>query len=144
MNRIKQLAGAALIISAGVVTGRAWAADAAGVVALNARITAVTVYADRARVTREAEVDIPAGALTVAFAKLPGWIDEESVRVALQPADAAEIVDVRISREFLARTTDEELRLESTLEYPLNYLQASAAAADHDMRLEIKELEARF
>jgi len=44
------------------------------------RITAVTVYADRATVTREAEVQIPAGASAVDFDALPATLFPDSLR----------------------------------------------------------------
>jgi uncharacterized protein (TIGR02231 family) len=80
------------------------------------RITEVTVYADRARVQREAAVQLPAGVSVWRFAALPGWLDEESVRAALQPAAAGRIADIRIERDFLARPADEEvLRAEAAV-----------------------------
>lgn len=80
------------------------------------RITEVTVYADRARVQREAAVQLPAGVSIWRFAALPGWLDEESVRAALQPAAAGRIADIRIERDFLARPADEEvLRAEAAV-----------------------------
>lgn len=72
-------------------------------------ISGVTVYADRARVTREAAADIPAGISSLAFEALPGWIDESSIRASLLPAHGGDILDVRVQREFLARATDEKL-----------------------------------
>ena len=45
------------------------------------KITDVTVYADRAQVTRTATVALAAEPTRHAFAQLPGWIDEGSVRV---------------------------------------------------------------
>jgi hypothetical protein len=83
-----------------------WAADDVKIVA--SRITDVTVYADRAQVTRTA-VNVPLGG-RLAFEKLPGWIDEGSVRVSLIPPDAGELVDVQIEKTFLARPEDEEIR----------------------------------
>ena len=55
------------------------------VTVLDSKITAVTVYADRARVTREATLALPAQGTRFSFAKLPSWIDEGSVRVSLSP-----------------------------------------------------------
>ena len=46
------------------------------------RITAVTVHADRAEITREAEVRIPEGESQVEFALLPQNIDADSLRVS--------------------------------------------------------------
>jgi uncharacterized protein (TIGR02231 family) len=79
---------------------------AAGPPALKAPVSRVTVYSDRARITREATVDLSRSPKTWAVTKLPGWVDDGSVRVALQPGDAGRIVDVRVQRTFLARSTD--------------------------------------
>jgi uncharacterized protein (TIGR02231 family) len=74
------------------------------------RIQKVTVYSDRAQVTRGAAVEVDASASVWAFPNLPGWVDEGSVRVTLQPADVGQIADVRVQREYLARSNDAELR----------------------------------
>ncbi len=88
----------------------AGAAVAQPPVAVKSEIGRVTVYADRARVEREASAPLAAGRQELVFAGLPGWIDEESVRLALQPAGAGKIVDVRVAREHLTRSTDNEVR----------------------------------
>ena len=77
---------------------------------VNSRIESVTVYVDRARVRREARLQLKKGIQTYAFSKLPGWADEESIRLALEPVAAARIADVRVQREYLARPDDAELR----------------------------------
>ena len=77
---------------------------------VTSKIVAVTVYADRASVVRTVTVDLAPGVQKFAFRKLPGWIDEGSVRVNLTPADAAELVDVQVVRTYLACPEDEELR----------------------------------
>lgn len=82
------------------------------------RITDVTVYADRAQVTRLATVSLAGEPTRHAFAQLPGWIDEGSVRVSLSPADAGQILDVQIRRTYLAKTSNEE------------FLKAEAAVRD--------------
>ena len=46
-------------------------------------IREVTVYSDRARVTRVGAVPLAAGSTALAFRGLPGWTDEGSVRVAV-------------------------------------------------------------
>lgn len=68
------------------------------------RITRVTVYSDRALVSREAPVTLAAEPTVFRFKKLPGWVDEGSVRAA---TSAGKIVDVTVERRFLARSTDE-------------------------------------
>lgn len=73
-------------------------------------IAAVTVYADRAQVTRIAAIDLPAGGAKIVFAKLPGWIDPESVRVALDPPAAGQIIDVAVDTQHLAEAGEEAVR----------------------------------
>lgn len=71
------------------------------------RITRVTVYSDRALVTREAAVALTPEPTVFRFKKLPGWVDEGSVRAS---TSAGKIVDVAVERRFLARSTDEGFR----------------------------------
>lgn len=71
------------------------------------RITKVTVYSDRALVTRDATVALAAEPTVFRFKKLPGWVDEGSVRAA---TSAGKIIDVTVERRFLARSTDEGFR----------------------------------
>jgi uncharacterized protein (TIGR02231 family) len=77
--------------------------EAADALALESKVTSVTVYSDRARVTRQAAVKVGTDPTVFAFRKLPGWVDDGSVRVA---ASAGRIIDVRVERNFLARATD--------------------------------------
>lgn len=74
---------------------------------LASRISKVTVYSDRALVTREANVALTSEAIVFRFKKLPGWVDEGSVRAA---TSVGKIVDVSVERRFLARATDEGFR----------------------------------
>ena len=101
---------ASIILCQGI--GAQEAAEKAKVNALDSKITEVTVYADRARVTREVTLELPAKADRFSFAKLPSWIDEGSVRVSLKTADGAkgEVLDVQIRRTYLTATSDEEVR----------------------------------
>lgn len=77
-------------------------ADSA-VAALESKVTKVTVYSDRARVTRQATVEVPAEATVFAFRSLPGWVDDGSVQVS---ASSGRIIDVRVDRRFLSKATD--------------------------------------
>lgn len=77
---------------------------------VTAKISSVTVYADRAQVTRSARVHVSTGVAHHAFAKLPGWIDEGSVRVTLLPPGAGQVLDVEIERTYLAKASDEDFR----------------------------------
>lgn len=75
--------------------------------AVASRITQVTVYADRALVTREATVPLTTEVVVHRFAQLPGWVDEGSVRAS---TSSGKILDVRVERQFLARSTDAGVR----------------------------------
>ena len=77
---------------------------------LTSRITAVTVYADRAQVTRTVVVDLPSGGARFAIEKLPGWIDQESVRATLTPSNAGRILDVAIEKSFLVEASEDAVR----------------------------------
>jgi uncharacterized protein (TIGR02231 family) len=74
-------------------------------VAVSSVIERVTVYSDRARVTRAAAVEVEAKPRSYAFEKLPGWVDDGSVRVAVSQG---RITDVQVRRDYLARATDQE------------------------------------
>jgi uncharacterized protein (TIGR02231 family) len=74
---------------------------------LESTVTKVTVYSDRARVTREATAEATAEPTIFAFRGLPGWVDDGSVRVA---SSAGRIADVRVVRDFLARANDPALQ----------------------------------
>jgi uncharacterized protein (TIGR02231 family) len=72
---------------------------------LNSTVKKVTVFSDRARVMRRAVAEVTTEPTVFAFRKLPGWVDDGSVRVS---ASAGRIIDVRVERSFLARATDEK------------------------------------
>jgi uncharacterized protein (TIGR02231 family) len=72
---------------------------------LKSAVSEVTVYSDRARVTRRSDTKLRSEPTVYAFRSLPGWVDDGSVRVG---ADAGRIVDVRVERSFLARATDQK------------------------------------
>ncbi|MDC0667952.1 mucoidy inhibitor MuiA family protein [Nannocystis radixulma] len=74
---------------------------------VTSRITRVTVYSDRALVSRDATVALTPEPTVFRFKKLPGWVDEGSVRAS---TSAGKIVDVSVERRFLARSTDEGFR----------------------------------
>lgn len=77
---------------------------------LTSRIATVTVYADRAQVTRHAPIELGGAVGRFALARLPGWIDAESVRVALDPPSAGQILDVSVQRDHLAQAPEEAVR----------------------------------
>lgn len=68
---------AAIALVAAAFPSAAWSTDIAAI----SRIEAVTVFADRAQVTRVARLDLPAGAHAVVFEGLPGQLLGDSLRV---------------------------------------------------------------
>jgi len=96
--------------AAGASTGPAKAmavAKARDAKTLTSAIRKVTVYSDRARVTRKATAAIGPQAKVYAFEGLPGWVDDSSVRVS---TSAGRILDVQVERSFLARASDPEIQ----------------------------------
>lgn len=77
--------------------------------AVSSHISKVTVYSDRALVTREASVPLTDQPVIHRFNHLPGWVDDGSVRAA---TSSGRIVDVSVERRFLARSTDQGFQRE--------------------------------
>jgi uncharacterized protein (TIGR02231 family) len=96
---------------------------------LASKVTKVTVYSDRARVTRSARAEVSTEPTVVAFRNLPGWVDDGSVRVA---ASAGRIVDVRVERDFLARASDESVQ---RAEAKHQTLASQMAALDDELKV---------
>ena len=96
---------------------------------LESAVTEVTVYSDRARVTRRADATLVAEPTVYAFRKLPGWVDDGSVRVG---TDAGRIVDVRVERSFLAKPTDPKFL---TAEEEHEALNQRIAALDDELEV---------
>ena len=77
--------------------------DSPNAIPVSSAIRKVTVYSDRALVSRQGAVKITTAPTVYAFRQLPGWVDEGSVRAATSTGN---IVDVRVVRGYLARATD--------------------------------------
>jgi uncharacterized protein (TIGR02231 family) len=69
---------------------------------IDAPIAAVTVYTDRARVTRRGRVHLAAGEQTVALTTLPTTLDEDSVRAGGRGANVR-ILGVEVTTQFVPR-----------------------------------------
>jgi hypothetical protein len=68
----------------------------------DAKIVGVTVYADRARVTRSATVQVPEGASAVEIGGLTTNFDERTVEVRGHSSGPVTIRGVDLRQEFLA------------------------------------------
>ena len=127
----------ALLIGLCQLPATAWSAPTKVV---KSKITAVTVYADRARVTRSATVDLGAGRFRIAG--LPGWIDHESVRVKVTPATRGRIVDVTAKTTYLAKASDAAIRKAAEAVREINDKLAELSDERRVIEAEIAQLEA--
>ena len=106
------------------------------------RITAVTVYTDRAVITRTASLDIgTTGAIEVAFEKLPATLVDPSLTVGGRGAAQATILDVTTRKVHVESTPNERVkaledevrdlaRQRRTLDDRGNVLKAQEASLD--------------
>lgn len=111
--------------------------------AVASRISAVTVFADRAQVTRQANVELRSAETgRFAFARLPGWIDGESLRVAVEPPGVAQILDVAIQPVFAAEAAEESVRKAQAAFLEVSDQLGEIADEERNLQEEIKRLEA--
>lgn len=85
------------------------------------QIVAVTVFADRARVTRRAKAPVQAGVQRLEFTDLPAALLAESVRVAARGTVRARLLGVEARKAFFSETPAGRLR---ELEDRLQILEA--------------------
>ena len=94
----------------------------------DSRISAVTVYADRAVVTRLATIAVPAaGPLEIVFANLPASLVEQSLQVSGRGTAQTTILDVTARATYLDFTPNERVK---TLEDELRGLQKQRRGLD--------------
>ncbi|HEX9988635.1 MAG TPA: mucoidy inhibitor MuiA family protein [Chloroflexia bacterium] len=98
-------------------------------VTLDAPIVAVTVFTDRARVTRCGTLQLEAGEHTIALERVPSLLEDDSVRAGGRGANVR-ILGVEIVTRFVTEAPEEDL---STLQQQLQTLQdRDAALADNE------------
>lgn len=99
-------------------------------IAADSRIRAVTVYPDRAYVTRSASIELPgAGTHEIVFKDLPAGLLEDSLRVRGEGSSPVTIQGAEVRTLFDAAGTDETV---------------NALLADLErLRLELREIESR-
>lgn len=100
-------------------------------IAVQAVITGVTVYQDRAQVTRATTVNLKTGSQIIAIEGLPVLLQDDSVRVEAKGTARAVITGIEVKRQFLpqiaeARVQEIERELKS-LERKLDSLDAKKA-----------------
>ena len=69
-------------------------------------VTAATVFSDRALITREAKIHVPAGANTVSLTDMPAGLNEASLRVTGKAGAAVKIGAVEVKRVFLTEAAN--------------------------------------
>lgn len=102
-------------------------------VAAAPRITAVTVYPDRAMTIRSVTLDLKPGSYLISLEPLPVLLQDDSIRVEGKGSAGATIVGMEVKRAFLAQLPEqrageieEEIR---TLQRKLGSLDARKAAS---------------
>lgn len=79
-------------------------------IAVPSRITAVTVYTDRALTIRNATLSLKPGSYLVAFEGLPALIQDDSVRVEGKGSAGATIVGLEVKRAFLEQSGEKRVK----------------------------------
>lgn len=75
------------------------------------RISTVTVYSDRAMVTKVASVDLQPGVCEVRIENVPATIFEDSIRASGKGSAEAKITGLGIKKVFLERADDERVKV---------------------------------
>lgn len=96
---------------------------------LASSIGAVTVYQDRAVVTRAASSELAAGEHELVLEKLPASLQENSLQVSARSSGQATLLDVRVRDAYQADTANERVR---QLEEQIRKLTGQQAALDDE------------
>jgi uncharacterized protein (TIGR02231 family) len=78
--------------------------------AIDSKISEVTVYLDRARITRVAETELSSGESIVEFSGLPAGLDESSVEVSGTASTKLLIQGIDLRQVFLAESANPAIR----------------------------------
>lgn len=123
-----------LLFLFGALTSAALAAP----ITAGSSITAATVYADRAVVTRTVRIDLPAGQSELTFAGLPAELSDQSLQVAGRGI-AATILDVTARVVYTEKTSDPRVLAAEAdlngLQHQDRVLKDKAAALDQQRAL---------
>lgn len=86
-------------------------------ISLETQVTAVAVYPDRARVTRQGQVQLDSGLNQIEISGLPARLNPDSARAAARGTARARLLGLQVQRAFYAETPTEQVRfLEEQLE----------------------------
>lgn len=101
----------------------------AAAAALPSSIGAVTVYQDRAVVTRAATSELAAGEHELVLENLPASLQENSLQVSAKSTGQATLLDVKVSDVYQAATANERVR---QIEAQIDKLVSRQAALDDE------------
>lgn len=101
-------------------------ASAAG---LASSIGAVTVYQDRAVVTRSASSELPAGEHELVLEKLPASLQDSSLQVSAKSSGQATLLDVKVRDAFQTDSANDRVKL---LEAQIRKIASQQAALDDE------------
>jgi uncharacterized protein (TIGR02231 family) len=76
---------------------------------VESKISGVTVYADRALITRTATMKLAPGEQSLEFSGLPAGLSEDSVSAAVR-SGSAKILGLELRRQFLGEAKDEKIK----------------------------------
>lgn len=96
-------------------------------VSASPRITAVTVYPDRAMTTRSVTLSLKPGSHLIAFEHLPVLIQDDSVRVEARGSAAAAIAGLEVKRLFVEQSGERRVK---ELETEIRDLERKVGALD--------------
>jgi len=82
----------------------------AAAVPVESRISAATVYLDRAVVTRNAQTDLPAGESEVVFSRLPAGLLDASLQVNARGTAAVTLIDVSARQTYVEATLNPRIK----------------------------------
>ena len=77
---------------------------------LNTSIAAVTVYPDRARITRSGSLPLEVGTSSLEISELPLNLNPDSIRVSAHGTASARLSGVQLSRSFYSEAPSEKVR----------------------------------
>ena len=77
---------------------------------LDSKVIAATVFKNRALVTRQAEINLPAGKHILAFSNLPVDLQNESVRVSAEGSGVIKILDVKVEQRFTSEIQQDNIK----------------------------------
>jgi uncharacterized protein (TIGR02231 family) len=92
---------------------------------LDSRISTVTVYPDRARVTRTSSLDFEPGVQRVEFTELPLALVPDSARISARGSAQARLLGLQIQRAYFVQTPTEQV----------HQLEAQVEALEDEQRL---------